>query len=212
MTVSVSYKPSSLSYLELFQLMAVARYPRSSRPVASWIIRESLCIALFGGFLARLRGSSPIQGFRQSAWRCWSFQPCYSPGLPISSPDSDRRTGPIGRPTPVSSNCRRRASPSGTATRNGGRVGSQALRSRWHPAASSSPAARRQSFVYRDSHSLHPRRRTSSSASDDSFRVSPRARQRVRSRGNGREAAIRKSARRADVIASRSCSIQGAMT
>jgi len=47
MPVSVSFKPSALSYSDLFQLMAVVRYPRSSRPVASWIIRESLCIASF---------------------------------------------------------------------------------------------------------------------------------------------------------------------
>jgi len=56
MTVSVSFKPSSLSYSELFRLGAVARYPRSSRPVASWIIRESLCIALFGGLLCIVAG------------------------------------------------------------------------------------------------------------------------------------------------------------
>jgi len=56
MPVSVSFKPSALSYSDLFQLMAVVRYPRSSRPVASWIIRESLCIALFGGLLCALVG------------------------------------------------------------------------------------------------------------------------------------------------------------
>jgi hypothetical protein len=56
MTLSVSIKPSSLSAWELFQLGAVVRYPGSSRPVATWLIRESLCLALFGGLLSAVVG------------------------------------------------------------------------------------------------------------------------------------------------------------
>jgi hypothetical protein len=56
MTRSVSFKPCSLSYSELFQLGAAVRYPRSPRPVLTWMVRESLCIALFGGLLCALAG------------------------------------------------------------------------------------------------------------------------------------------------------------
>jgi hypothetical protein len=56
MTLSVSFKPCSLSYSELFQLGSAVRYPRSSRPVLTWMVRESLCIALFGGLLCALAG------------------------------------------------------------------------------------------------------------------------------------------------------------
>jgi hypothetical protein len=56
MPLSVSFKPCSLGYSELFQLGAAVRYPRSSRPVLTWMVRESLCIALFGGLLCALAG------------------------------------------------------------------------------------------------------------------------------------------------------------
>jgi hypothetical protein len=62
MTVSVSFNYSTLSYSDLFQLGAAYRYPRSSRPVMSWIVRESLCIALVGGLLCTFFGflASPM--------------------------------------------------------------------------------------------------------------------------------------------------------
>jgi hypothetical protein len=56
MTVSVSFNYSTFTYSDLFQLGAAARYPHSSRPVATWLIRESLCIALVGGFFCTFVG------------------------------------------------------------------------------------------------------------------------------------------------------------
>jgi hypothetical protein len=52
--ISVSYKPSTLGYSDLFQLGAAVRYPRSTRPVTTWIVRESLFITLSGGLLCIL--------------------------------------------------------------------------------------------------------------------------------------------------------------
>jgi hypothetical protein len=56
MRVSASFKPASLSYSQLFELAADARYPHSSQAVASWIIRESLTIALLGGLFCTIVG------------------------------------------------------------------------------------------------------------------------------------------------------------
>jgi hypothetical protein len=54
MAISVSFKLCSLGYSDLFQLGAAVRYPRSSRPVLTWMVRECLFITLFGGLLCTL--------------------------------------------------------------------------------------------------------------------------------------------------------------
>lgn len=72
---TVSFKPSKLSFSDWIQLAAVARYPRSVHPIATWLVRESAFIAFFAGVGCALVGFVASPKFSTGQLSAWVI-PC----------------------------------------------------------------------------------------------------------------------------------------